>query len=205
VKAVDASVSFYKREGEIMTHDEFRKASKSSPEIAQRKLFDEYFSYVYTIVFSRLRSCAGREDIEECVGDIFADVYMCYDEQKELSGDLSGFIGMVARRKSSDVYRKLTRNSFGRISIDDEEAEQYEAPDNTEDTIEKKELRSKLINCIERLGEPDSTIILQKYFFMRSSREIAEHVSLTPEAVRTRCSRALKKLREKLTEMNISL
>lgn len=188
-----------------MTHDEFRKISKSSLEKAQRMLFDEYFNYGYTIVFSRLRSCASREDIEECVGDIFADVYMYYDDKKELSGDVSGFIGAVARRKSADVYRRLTKKSFGRISIDDEEAEQFEAPDNTEDTIEKKELRGNLIKCIERLGEPDSTIILHKYFFMRSSREIAEQLSLTPEAVRTRCSRALKKLKEKLTEMNISL
>ena len=188
-----------------MTHDEFRKASKSSLEKAQRMLFDEYFSYVYTIVFSRLRSCASREDIEECVGDIFADVYMCYDEEKELSGNISGFIGAVARRRSADVYRKLTRNNLSRVSIDDEEAEQFEAADNTEDTIDQKELRNDLIKCIEHLGEPDSTIILQKYFFMRSSREIAELVSMTPEAVRTRCSRALKKLKEKLTEMNISL
>ena len=188
-----------------MTHDEFRRVSKISLEKAQRMLFDEYFNYVYTIVFSRLRSCASREDIEECVGDAFSDVYIYYDDKKELSGDISGFVGAVARRKAADVYRRLTRNSFDRISIDDEEAAQFEAPDNTEETIEKKELRDELIKCIERLGEPDSTIILHKYFFMRSSREIAEHLSLTPEAVRTRCSRALKKLREKLTEMNISL
>ena len=58
---------------------------------------------------------------------------------------------------------------------------------------------------VEELGEPDSTIIIQKYFFMRSSAEISKLVSLTPEAVRVRCSRALKKLRETLTAMNISL
>ena len=193
------------KEGETMTHNEFRRAAKSSLENAQRMLFSEYFNYVYTIVFSRLRSCAGREDIEDCVGDVFADVYMYYDDSRELSGDISGFIGAVARRKAADVYNKLTRHSFGRISIDDEETANIEAPDNTEEAVEKKERNGALMHCIELLGEPDSTIILQKYFFMRSSAEIAELVSLTPEAVRVRCSRALKRLREKLTAMSISI
>ena len=188
-----------------MTHEEYRKTSAVSVEEAQRTLFDEYFNYVYTIVFSRLRSCAGREDIEECVGDVFADVYMHYDSSRCSNGDISGFIGTVARRKAIDVYKRLTKRGIESISIDGEEALSIEAPDDTADTVEKKELRSSLIQCIEHLGEPDSTIIMQKYFFMRSSREISELVSLTPEAVRTRAGRALKKLRDKLTAMNISL
>ena len=188
-----------------MTHNEFRRAAKSSLENAQRMLFEEYFNYVYTIVFSRLRSCAGREDIEECVGDVFADIYIYYDDSKDVSGDISGFIGAVARRKAADVYRKLTRHSLGRVSLDDEETMNIKAPDDTAETVEKKELNSSLMHCVELLGEPDSTIIIQKYFFMRSAKEIAELVSLTPEAVRVRSSRALKKLREKLTALNISL
>ncbi|WP_296616925.1 hypothetical protein [Ruminococcus sp.] len=75
-----------------MTHEEYRKASESSKEEAQRILFNEYFNYVYTIVFSRLRSCANREDIEECVSDSFADIYIHYDENRDVSGDISGFI-----------------------------------------------------------------------------------------------------------------
>ena len=188
-----------------MTQKEYRKAAAQSEENAQRTLFDKYFNYVYTIVFSRLRSCASREDIEECVGDVFADVYMRFDEHRAFEGDPTGFVGTVARRKAADMYKRLTKNKFGSISIDDEEAAEIEAPDNTADTVEKKELRDSLIKCVELLGEPDSTIIIQKYFFMRSSTEISKLVSLTPEAVRVRCSRALKKLRETLTDMNISL
>ena len=188
-----------------MTHEEYRKASESSKEEAQRILFNEYFNYVYTIVFSRLRSCANREDIEECVSDSFADIYIHYDENRDVSGDISGFIGTVARHKASDLYKKLVRHQMNTVSADEDELATLEAPDNTEETVDKKELRSKLIHCVELLGEPDSIIIMQKYFFMRSSKEIADIVSMTPEAVRMRSSRALGKLRSKLTEMNISL
>ena len=188
-----------------MTHEEYRNTSLESKEQAQRILFSEYFNYVYTIVFSKLRSCASRDDIEECVSDSFADIYIYYDESREWGGDITGFIGTVARRKASDVYRRLTNKKISTFSVDDGEAKQLEAPDNTEEIVDKKDMRSKLLHCVELLGEPDSVIIMQKYFFMRNSKEISEIVSMTPEAVRMRCSRALVKLRKKLTEMNISL
>ncbi|MCR5600866.1 MAG: sigma-70 family RNA polymerase sigma factor [Ruminococcus sp.] len=186
-----------------MTKDEFRKNADRSSEQAQRALFDEYFSYVYTIVYGKLRSCAKPEDIEECVGDVFADVYIYYNENKAPIGNISAFIGTVARRKAIDVYKKLTKNNLATVSVDDEETAELKAPDNTVETVEKKELRSILLKCIELLGTPDSTIIMQKYFFMRSSKEIAELVSMTPEAVRVRSSRALEKLRKQLSSMGI--
>ena len=69
--------------------------------------------------------------------------------------------------------------------------------------MDRKELRTTLLKCIERLGEPDSTIIMQKYFFMRSSKEIGELVSMTPENVRVRNGRALDKLRKQLETLGI--
>lgn len=188
-----------------MTHEEYRNLSTKSKESAQRALFEEYFNYVYTIVFSRLRTCASREDIEECVGEVFAEIYIYYDNSKDLSGDVSGFVGTIARRKSSDIFSKLTRSKQKIISLDDEETVNIKAPDDIEKYIENKETHSALMNCIELLGEPDSTIIIQKFFYMRSAKEISALVSLTPEAVRTRLSRALKKLRKELTSMNITL
>ncbi len=188
-----------------MTHEEYRKASLDSKEQAQRILFNEYFNYVYTIVFSKLRSCASREDIEECVSDSFADIYIYYDESKELNGDITGFIGTIARRKATDLFNRLTHKNISKLSVEFEEAAELESPDNTEEIVDNKDTRSKLLQCVELLGEPDSVIIMQKYFFMKNSKEISKMVSMSPEAVRMRSSRALVKLREKLTEMNISL
>ncbi|WP_024860440.1 RNA polymerase sigma factor [Ruminococcus flavefaciens] len=186
-----------------MTNEELQNAARESKEKAQRIIFDEYFSYVYTIVFSRLRGCASREDIEECVGDVFSDIYIYYEENKAGSGDISGFVGTVARRKAISVFNRLTRHTVSTVSVDSDEAAAIEAPDNTVETVERKELRTTLLKCIERLGEPDSTIIMQKYFFMRSSKEIGELVSMTPENVRVRSGRALDKLRKQLETLGI--
>ena len=59
-----------------MTDKEYLELYRNSPTIAQNMLFEEYVGYVYSIVFNKLRSCAGHEDIEECVGDVFFSVYL---------------------------------------------------------------------------------------------------------------------------------
>ena len=46
---------------------------------------------------------------------------------------------------------------------------------------------------------PDTTILLLKYFYCRTSKDIAKQVHMTPAAVRVRLNRALKKLRKLLT------
>ena len=62
-----------------------------------------------------------------------------------------------------------------------------------------------LMNKINELGEPDSTIILQKYYFDRSSGEIAELLSMKASAVRMRAARALEKLKKSLAAAGITL
>lgn len=181
-----------------MTHEEFGKILKKSKKKAQRALFDEYCNYVYAVVFNRLRSCASPEDIEECVGDVFADIYVFYDSDGDFSGDIKGFVGTVARRKAVDTYNRLVSKKLVTVSADDDEARNIASDENVEDIVEQKEFRRILLDKIAELGEPDSTIIIQKYYYGRSAKEISELVSLTPENVRVRSGRAVKRLKEML-------
>ena len=71
-----------------MTGEKYCSLYKKSPDIAFRAIFDEYLNYVYTIIYNKLRSCGTAEDIEECVGDTFADIYMKYDTENVFSGEL---------------------------------------------------------------------------------------------------------------------
>ena len=70
--------------------------------------------------------------------------------------------------------------------------------------IDRSELRRVLLDKIDELGEPDSTILIQKFYYNRNSSEIAKAVSMTASSVRTRCTRALEKLRGKLADAGIT-
>ena len=179
-----------------MTNEELQNAARESKKKAQRAIFDQYFSYVYTIIFSKLRSCASREDIEECVGDVFSAVFISYDRNGSFDGDLKGLIGTIASRTAIQMYRKLVRHS-DTVYIENETTELADT-ENVEENAERSVLKNTLLRLVNSLGQPDSDIIIQKYYYNMNSTEIAEKHSMSPTSVRMRCSRALKKLKELL-------
>ncbi|MBQ9894666.1 MAG: sigma-70 family RNA polymerase sigma factor [Ruminococcus sp.] len=186
-----------------MTHNEYRLLLNTDRKKAQQTLFNEYLNYVYAIAYNRLHSCGSREDINECVMDVFMDVFSSYDDKGDVTGDIKGFIGVVAYRKSANYYHKLCRNGFD-VALDEYE-EVIPSDENIAVTTEKAEIRNILLDLIESLGKPDSTIIMEKYYYGRNSLEISKIVHISPIMVRVRCSRALKKLRKLLADNDIMI
>ena len=87
-----------------------------------------------------------------------------------------------------------------RISIDSDDFGELVSGTDVEQTAENNNVSEALINAIKALGEPDSIIIIQKYFYDRKSSEIAKIVGLSSTAVRARISRAMKKLKKVLAD-----
>ncbi|MBQ6632853.1 MAG: sigma-70 family RNA polymerase sigma factor [Ruminococcus sp.] len=58
---------------------------------------------------------------------------------------------------------------------------------------------------INELGEPDSTIVTQRYYYDRTSAEIAKELGMRPSAVRMRSARALKRLKKALEKDGCTL
>lgn len=189
-----------------MNGSDYAQLVKQSPYSAHRALFDEYYNYVYTIVCGRLANAARREDIEECVSDVFADVFFQLDKNTEYGGELRPLVATVAKRRAIDKFRRVSSKKFRLLSLeDDEDAPLLKADFNLEESIEKDELGRILLDEIEALGEPDSTIIIQRFYFNRTSAQIAASLSMKSAAVRMRCSRALKKLKASLLQKGIDL
>ncbi|SHM66644.1 RNA polymerase sigma-70 factor, ECF subfamily [Ruminococcus flavefaciens] len=186
----------------IMNENELRQLLKSDPDRGQRAFYDKYFNYIYTIVFSYLKNCGSIEDIDECVGDVFAECFLYFDKQETIEGNMKAFAASIARCKAVDTYRRLVRHS-GNISIEECE-EELRSDDDVVAVSEMSELRQILYSKVKELGEPDSTIIIQKYYYGRNSREISEIVAISADVVRARCSRAMKKLRGLLEKAGVS-
>lgn len=188
-----------------MTGTDYCRLFRQSPDNAYRALFDEYLNYVYTIVFNKLRSCASPQDIEECVSDVFSDMFMNYDTEGSYSGDLSGYIATIAKRKAINRFHSIMSEKGHFSGQGDDEMSLMHSADDMEDESDKAELRNIILEKVNELGEPDTTIIIQKFYYERSSGEIAEMVSMNPPAVRMRCKRAMSRLRSLLEAAGITL
>ena len=189
---------------EQMTHSEYRLLLEKDRNSAVRALYDEYVNYVYTIVFNRLRCCGTREDVGDCVIEVFYEVFSSYDESAASSEDIKGFIGTVAYRRAANMYRSLCRKNRC-VQLSDELSAAIPSDEDITDNAENNERRHMLLDLISSLGEPDSTIIMQKFFYGQKAADIAEMVQLSPMMIRVRSSRALKKLRKLLDDKDITI
>ena len=188
-----------------MTSREISDMMQRSPAECHRALVREYGRYVYAIVFNKLRSCGTNEDIEECVSDVFADIFMKCDFDISAENDIKALISTIAKRKAIDSFRSLSAKAKHITEPDEDDMQELVSDFSVDEHIDRSELRRVLLDKIDELGEPDSTILIQKFYYDRNSSEIAKSLSMTAAAVRTRCSRAVGKLRTMLAESGITV
>lgn len=186
-----------------MTDMELRMLMAESVQKCHRVVFEKYCNYVYAIVINILRNCGSREDIEDCVSDVFFKLYKQLDANTDFSGDLKGFIAAVSRNTAIDAFRRLSNKNNRSVYIDDDTTEELRSDERIEENAEKAERSRILLGKIKELGEPDTTIIIQQYFYNRTAKEISKSISMTAAAVQKRSSRARQKLKALLCEAGI--
>ena len=187
-----------------LTDSDLKALMLRSVENAHRCLFDEYSGYVYTICANKLKSCGTREDIEECFSDSFADIFRYFDNESNRNGDLKGIIGTIAKRNAIDYFRRLSGKSDRLVSIDDEDFPKISSDIRVDDETEKAAIREIIMDCIDRLGKPDSQIIVYHFFYGKTSKQMAALLGKSEWAIQKRLSRAKKKLRQLLCEAGIN-
>lgn len=186
-----------------MTDNEILTLMREAPPQGQKALFDKYYRYVYTIVQRILKGFGSADDCDECTIDVFASLMMKL-KSSEISS-LSTYVGAVARNAAVSMRRRLASKTGLDVSIDDENMVEIAEDTDIEAEADKNELSEQLLKCVSELGYPDSVIIIQKYYYSRSSKEIAEMTGMSAAGVRVRCGRAMKRLRKLLDENGITL
>ena len=186
-----------------MTDNEILSLMRETPPQGPRALFDKYYSYVYSIVNRIINGTGSPDDAEECVIDVFASVMMKLVPDDDCS--LKSYIGTVARNAAINMRRSLSAKTGRNVSADDENMAEIADEEDIEGNSDKSETSELLLKKVSELGSPDSIIIIQKYYYDKSSKEIAEMVGLNATAVRMRCGRAMKRLKKLLEADGITL
>lgn len=176
------------------------KILHENPEKGMNRIFERYVGYVYTIVRSRLKNYP-EEDIEECVSDVFADLYLRRDRIDSGKGGIKPYLITLATGKAISRYRQLSAQKPG-LSIDDENLgleSRLPAENDPAAAAERAQERRALITAVKSLGEPDSSILIRKYYLKESISQIAQGLGISESTVVKRTKRSLKKLKEELS------
>lgn len=185
-----------------MTEQQIRAQMQTDTARGQRALFDTYYNYVYAIVFRRIRGFGTHEDAEDCVIEVFSEVIRHFPDIQV--GSLKAYIAQTAHNKALNACRILARHGERSTSLDSEGFGELPSDQNIAADTEQKELTRRLLDAIEALGEPDSAIIIQKYYLGRNAGEIGRALHMHPVTVRSRLHRAIKRLRRELSDLDIT-
>ena len=168
----------------------------NNPSEGMEQLMKLYAGLVYAVIRGKLsESFCVSTDVEDCVADVFCEFYAEIEKYDLSISSIKSYLCVLARHKAIDVLRKRGRQQS--ISLDNEENLIKIADDFTiEGDFVEGERRREIFDAVKSLGKPDSSIIIRKYYFGESSKEIANALSLTVPNVDTRTHRALNKLRK---------
>ncbi len=181
-----------------MTDQEWLELMHSSPKEGRRALIDNYSNLVYAIVLNKLKGCASREDIEDCVSDVFVTVFEAEDKFSASSGSLKSYISTIAKRTAIDAWRRLTYRQNTTDHLEDTETELPSGEEDPSALLAEKLEKRRLWEIVKALGDPDTSIIVRQYFYEQSAKEIAKALSMTAAAVQKRSVRARAKMKELL-------
>ena len=152
-------------------------------------VMEAYMGLCWAIVRERLTGFP-QEDIEECVSDVFLEVYRSRGKIELEKGGIQAFLAVVARRRAIDRYHATKKAET--IPLEEEPAEP-----------EKQlalEDRNALRDALHALGEPDGKILVWKYYYGLATKEIAAALGMKENTIDQRARRGLQKLRAKLEE-----
>lgn len=165
-----------------------------------RGLLDRDLRWVRACVRNRLNGAVAREDIDECVSDVFVSFYQAYPGIDLERGSIRTFLATIIRRRVADRLRQVSRTA-GEISLDDEQTpEPVDDAWTIDEDLITREWQQELVEEIDRLGSPDREILIHKYYLDESSASIGRRLGLKPGTVDTRAWRAVARLRAKLAD-----
>ncbi len=168
-----------------------------NPEKGLEKIMDKYMGFVYTIAYGKLSTVCDRQDIEECVSDIFYEVYRTRNFIDPKKGSLKAYLAVLSKRTAIDVFRKM-RGKAENMPLEELENERMVSDTDIEKSVIDSEKSDILIEGIKALGEPDSQIMIRRYYFGQSSKAISKALGIKENTINKKVSRALVKLKHSL-------
>lgn len=166
---------------------------KNKDILAYEYMISKYTKTIYCLVYNILHQSLKKEDIEECVSDVFLDAWLKINEFDQEKGNFRTWLLILAKYKALTYKRK--RKTANIISI-----EKFEIQDSYD--LEKQFFlrrdQEKVIKIIDSFNKIDKEIFLRRYFFGERISDLANAFNLSRSAIDNRLLRGRKVIKEAL-------
>lgn len=160
---------------------------KVNPEQTLKWMYDNYYSYVCSVVYRMINDASKAEDIAQ---DVFFEIWK-KREQIELNIGLKPYIRRAAVNKTLNFIR-------AKKMVFEEEESALEISNETHgapEQMEADEMQQNINKAIDRLPEKCRAVFALSRFEELSYQEIADKLQISKKTVENQISKALKLLR----------
>ncbi|ACV61371.1 RNA polymerase, sigma-24 subunit, ECF subfamily [Desulfofarcimen acetoxidans DSM 771] len=161
---------------------------------AYESLIKEYTKPVYYLTYNILNIGNSKEDIEECVADVFLEVWLKINGFDSERSNFKTWVLIITKYKALTYKRKLKKNHVE--NIDDY---QLEESDTVERQIIDRETQKKLLEIINSFNKTDKELFIRRYFYNEKISDIMQSLGLSRSALDNRLLRGRKIIKEVLS------
>jgi len=170
-------------------------------EIGLLKLADKYEKLLVHIAATILGSRS--RDIEECVNDTYLKVWKHIERYDMEKASLKTYLKVIVRNTAINKLRDLSKREEKEHPEDISDIAKYYIDQNqsVERQVFRKESLQLLNQVIGNLNKKDHELVIRKYFYLQSSKDIAAAMKMTVTAVDSRLSRLRNKMKLEFDKM----
>jgi len=159
-------------------------------ELAFARIVEAYQNPVYNLCY---RMLGNAEEAEDSAQEAFLRAYK-YLDRYDPNRSFATWLLSIASHYCIDQLRKKKFHGF---SLDDEDNTWLDPPapvPNPEISVRNKEKQEQVQSLLDRLSPKDRSAVVMRYWYDYSYQEIAEALSLTVSAVKSRLHRSRREL-----------
>ena len=166
---------------------------KDHEEGSVNEIIVKYSKYMWPVACAVLKNIGSEQDIEHCIAGIFVDLWAEPNQYDPQGGSLQDWLCAKARSKAMERYRALSGTGtvpldgpmmMGRMGIQDAQL------------IEKN--KRELSAAVASLSDTERDILIRRFYYEQSIKEIAIALNLTPKDVQGQLHRSKQLLRKAL-------
>lgn len=168
-------------------------AIRDGDEKAIDHAINKYSKLLWSVASAVLKN-ASSQDVEECVADVFIQLWREPGKFDPARGDLKVWLCTIARSRAIDRWRVIMRRSGTQLD-DNLPVEQMGLVEG----LMEKETKQALIAAVRALEEPDREILIRRFYYEQKPREIALALDMPVKSVENRLYRTKLRLRQTIS------
>lgn len=136
--------------------------------------------------------------VEECINDVYLKIWTHGAEYDYKKASFKTYLKAITRNTALNYLRKMKRleELEGMDESDTLQSEYVDYSQNLEQKVIYQEEVQALNRILRALRRKDKEMVLRRFYYLQSTKQIAEAMGMTENAVDSRISRLRKKIRK---------